>query len=82
MIPFGLAAKQFSQRLSQSLDGLSDASIESIRILLSQPINATVRSVEFQVFIDAENHGAPSIWMYFVGDNIRTSESSREALIN
>ncbi|MQA40355.1 hypothetical protein [Rugamonas aquatica] len=78
MIQFGLTQKQFTQGYLQSLDGLSAHSIQCISNLLRQPINAAVRSVEFQVFVDAENHGAPSIWVYFIGDNIKTSERSSE----
>jgi hypothetical protein len=66
----------------RSLDGLSNHSVQCIRGFLRQPISATVRSVEFQVFVDAENCGAPTIWAYFVGDSLRTSERSFEVALN
>jgi hypothetical protein len=82
MIPFGLDQNQFSQRLIRSLEDLSDHSIQCIRGFLLQPIPAAVQSVEFQLFVDAENCGAPSIWAYFFGDNLKSSERSREVALN
>jgi hypothetical protein len=78
MIPFGLTPEQFSQRFLKSLKYLSNRSIQNVRGLLNEPILPAVRQVELQVFVDAENYGSPSIWLYLVGDNMKTSENSRE----
>jgi hypothetical protein len=82
MIPFGLTSEQFSHRLRRSLNGLSNKSIQSVRGLLNEPILDAVRCIEFQVFVDADNYGSPSIWLYFVGDNMKSSEISRELPLN
>lgn len=66
----------------RSLDGLSDQSVQCIRDFLRQPLSAAVLSVEFQLFVDAENYGAPSIFAYFIGDNLKTSERSCEIPLN
>ncbi|MBA5635513.1 hypothetical protein H3H37_00320 [Duganella sp. LX20W] len=66
----------------RSLDGLSGHSIQCIRSFLNEPLSVAVRSVEFQLFVDAENYGAPSIWAYFVGDDLKTSERSCEMALN
>lgn len=78
MISFGLTPQQFSQRFRKSLDGLSKASILRIRNLLNEPTPIAIRSAEVQVFVDTENYGTPSLWLYFVGDNVKTSQASRE----
>jgi hypothetical protein len=62
----------------QSLDGISNASIQIIRSTLAEPLHVAVRRVELQIFVDADNYAIPGVWMYFVGENMKTSETSRE----
>lgn len=67
MVPFTLSAQQFVSRYKRSLDQLSPEAITQLRELFSRTAQPTVESAMVELFLDADNYGAPTVWIYFSG---------------
>ena len=78
MIPFGLTREQFKQRFEHLLDLLSHNAINFLNGLQAETLSPTVQRVEFCVFVDTDNYGAPSVWMYRTDESLVISKRSLE----
>lgn len=68
MVPFGLTESQFVTRYRRELDRVSVSVIEILRSLFNRLVNDDVQTAHVEVFLD-EYGGAPSIWIYYRGEN-------------
>jgi len=68
MVPFGLTESQFVSRYRRELDRVSASTIEILRSLFNRAINDDVEAAQVETFLD-EYGGAPSIWIYYRGEN-------------
>ena len=69
MVPFTLSQNQFADQYRRSLDRLSPHAIQQFRELFAREVPTTVETAEVQLFLDADNYGAPSAWIYFSGED-------------
>ncbi|MGO2007706.1 hypothetical protein [Vreelandella alkaliphila] len=76
MVPFGLTESQFVTRYRGLLDRASAPAITLLRSLHSRAVNDDVKTAEVQVFMD-EYGGAPSIWIYYHGENNKVDHSDQ-----
>lgn len=68
MVPFGLTESQFVSRYRRELDRVSSSVIATLRALFSRSVNDDVNVADVEVFLD-EYGGAPSVWIYYRGEN-------------
>ncbi len=68
MVPFGLTESQFVSRYRRELDRVSATVIEILSSLFDRTVNDDVQTAHAEVFLD-EYGGAPSIWIYYLGEN-------------
>jgi len=68
-MPDGLAVEEFSRIYQSHLKGHSEALIDEIKEMLSQPVHPDVSEIQVEVFPDEYGDGYASIEMYFEGRN-------------
>jgi len=76
MVPFGLSEDSFCARYRRELDRAASVTIGHLRELFLREVEAGVSSANVEIFI-GEDGAAPSLWIYYRGENNKVDHSDQ-----